>query len=209
MRYGDRIYLSIDIDYWSHFQRSYRNKSMTRILTNISHLKVPMYYKEEHHELIDHMNHFDYDTLINMDWHSDLVNGIANENLHDFNCGTWVNYIKPEVRESGSYVWIYPDFDCLSFDQGYCHDIAGPDPFKKKCLKVCGWKYTHLRMYRLSPEIWKRVIAIGICRSREYSEEIHKGVIDDFDEIAKSVGLNLRVHGGSDKPAKAFPKHKG
>lgn len=203
MFYGDRIYLSIDIDYWADFNRFARRKSMTRIIKRIRDLHVPIYYREEHQQLLPHMNWFKYDTLINMDTHADVCEGIAGKTLKDFNEGTWVNYISPHIRERGTYVWVYPDKASMSFDVGFCHTNSGPDPFSDKSLEICGWKHTHYCSLRLPSHVWNRIIAVGICRSRDWCT---KFVIKDFDDIAKKFGLELQCSTSPDKFEQAFPK---
>lgn len=129
-----RTYLSIDVDYWRDHTAWIAFQDMDRFFQRVINLKVPMLVVEDHHKILKDINRRKFDTLVNMDYHSDLTSYIDRDNgVYEYhktspdsrvkgnlNCGTWVNFVKR--RETSEYLWIYPKDICLISD-GRCEDI--------------------------------------------------------------------------------------
>ena len=130
------IFLSIDLDYFR------TGTEPERFLNRVIKLRKPIEIVKDHHELLNHMNSFSYDCLINIDWHSDLVENLPK--MPPFDCGTWGNFIKESNRNH--FIWIYPAQSCVagrdnSSSTGYCNAWADYNPFLvRNTKKVCGWE---------------------------------------------------------------------
>jgi len=108
-----------------------------------------------HHHLLDYVNNRGrgFNTLINVDFHSDLSDDQPGE-LSEAN---WVNFVN--FREKGSYIWRYPDGYCLSSHTGYCH--SGTNPFD---CNLTGWASVQMR-HGLARIPWDSIREVGICLS--------------------------------------------
>jgi hypothetical protein len=193
MRYG-RVYLSIDADFWNGIDTTPLIASMEQMLLRVKQLKVPILFAENHEQLLMHMNWFDYETLVNVDYHSDLLNNSPDRDPHmDLNCGTWGNFVKKEIREYGQFVWVYPRSKCRTVNEGYVHDFRSINPFHRRAgeesLRVSGWYEAREIHQHIPPIVWKTTLAVGICESPSYC---YPGVLEKFHKAAKRVGLNLK-----------------
>jgi hypothetical protein len=84
-----RVYLSIDLDY---FCRG-RKQQCDAFFKKVYALRLPIHVACEHHHLLDTMEG-DFDTLINVDFHSDLCDTPAEGWVpEDLNEGTWGNFV--------------------------------------------------------------------------------------------------------------------
>jgi hypothetical protein len=131
-----KTYLSIDIDYWREHTPWIAFQDMDRFFLKVIDLKAPIYIVNNHHKILRDVNRRKFDTLINMDFHSDITCYIDRDGgvyeyyqmpqkqsiKGDLNCGTWVNFVKN--RTEGEFIWIYPKYECLE-DDGRCEDIEG------------------------------------------------------------------------------------
>ena len=156
-------FLSIDLDYWSHVSNpNYAKRFFRRLLRNFGRpIMVAL-----HHHLLAHVNNRGrgFNTLINIDYHSDLNSGPDGE----FTEANWVNYVN--FREKGTFIWRYPDGRCLSSHTGYCH--SGDNPFESDCS---GWARVKMR-HGLARIPWNCVREIGVCLSPGWLNDNQRGV---------------------------------
>jgi len=149
-------FLSIDLDYWSldrdprsatrFFRRLYR-KFGRKIMVAV-----------HHHHLLDHVSNRGrgIDSLINLDFHSDL----SGDQPDELSEGNWVNFV--DFQRFGTYIWRYPDGRCLSTHTGYCH--TGENPFVHN---LTGWSNVRMR-HGLARIPWDCIREVGVCLSPEW-----------------------------------------
>lgn len=170
-------FLSIDLDYWSlehtphaaarFFQRLYQRFGR-RIMVAV-----------HHHHLLDHVNNSKFDTLINVDFHSDL----DDEQPDELNEGNWVNFVN--FRSGGTYIWRYPAGHCLSRHTGYCH--TGESPFEHN---LTGWSRVR-QQFGLARIPWGDIQEVGVCLSpgwlNDHQSSVHYPIetLDLFDWAAR------------------------
>ena len=170
------IYLSIDIDYWK------TGAAPERFLEKVIRLRKPIKVTKDHHELLGHMNSFSYDCLINIDWHSDLVENIPY--LPHLNLGTWGNFIRKENRNH--FIWIYPAASCVEgrdnwSSTGYCNAEAKYNPFLvRNTKKVCGWERVSKRRRFITEGEMREVVGVGICYSPDYGSQYIRERVKSF-----------------------------
>lgn len=200
-----KYYLSIDADYWNGLfpyhgwaicQKEYLKLecSIRNTLLKLKQLHVPVKVKKDHHELLEHMNGFKFDALVNIDYHADLCDGIPETgSLDNFNCGTWGNYISMEIKERGTFIWVYSADDSVfgrcnsDGSKGYCNDNPRKNPFlTKDSANICGWKKTKQVKRRLPKNLWDNIVAAGICYSPDYTDP---NILPTFKKIVKEVKL--------------------
>jgi len=186
-----KYYLSIDADYWNglHIYDFELERSIRDTLLKVKQLRVPVQVEKDHHELLDHIDKFKFNALVNMDYHADLTNGIPETGtLDDLNCGSWGNYIDMEVKSNGTFIWVYSDDDsvrgrCNEDSGGYCNDYGEENPFlTKDPANICGWKKTRKVKRRLPKDLWGNVVAAGICFSPDYTDP---DILPTFKNIVK------------------------
>lgn len=120
-------YLSVDLDYWI-LERD--DASSLRFFERIFWSDVQIDFVESHEELLEFVNLKNYGKLINVDWHSDLVEASCSH--LELEEGSWVNYV--DWKASGAYEWIYPCDVRWSFSSGNCYHKE--DPFRDG---LCDW----------------------------------------------------------------------
>jgi len=147
------VYLSIDLDYW---QKHRNPKACTAFFQKVWKLGLPVYVVMDHHHLLPHVNASDCDTLVNVDYHSDLAD-VRPGYVLDFGEGTWTNFV--DWRWGGTLIWHYPDARCLSC-AGYCHDQRNPfaDPAATR------WSTARKRA-GLGDIPWQHIKALGVSVS--------------------------------------------
>jgi hypothetical protein len=104
------IFLSIDIDYWNPLHDRLLCGAdnavdvLEKYLDDITCLartsNIPLSAVMNHQQMLKKVDASPARQLYNIDSHSDL----ADANVADFNCGTWVSYVR--WRHEGSYFWI-------------------------------------------------------------------------------------------------------
>ena len=149
-----KVYLSIDLDYW---RRQRAPNTCTAFFQEVWKLGLPIYVAMYHHHLLPHINAQDCDTLVNVDYHSDLVD-LDPGRILDFQEGTWGNFV--DWRHRGTFIWRYPFPECLHIGAGYCHDTRNPfeDPTAAR------WQRTQKRRGLYGVPL-QRVKAVGVCLS--------------------------------------------
>ena len=163
------IYLSIDLDYWVH---CHERKPVDTFFSHVFALNLPIFGAAFHDQLLEHINNGKYDQVWNIDYHSDICDDGDGLKCNE---GTWANY----VNHRDTFVWRYPDEQCLSLKTGYCHDTISP--FEKP--SAAGWKQaTMVQGLRGIP--WKHISAVGICLSKRWL-----GSWDIFDNTLQKLGI--------------------
>ncbi len=167
-----KTYLSIDIDYWNGLSI----QSILRFFENLLALSCPLLLVNDHHSLLHDMNQSDCDTLINVDYHSDV-----SDQPDTLNCGTWGNFVNWQHR--GTFVWRYPSKECVRYGGwgGYCHEKHNPfeEPITQwaKIRKQQG--ICHLP--------WSTIHRIGVAWSLDWLHDNHLGQL--ADQWANSIDL--------------------
>ncbi len=151
------VYLSVDLDYW---RRQRDPKSCTAFFQEVWKLGLPICVAMYHHHLLPHMNGQDCDTLVNVDYHSDIVDPDPGRAL-DFTEGSWANFV--DWRYSSRFIWRYPLPECLGVGRGYCHEKR--NPFDKP--GIAGWNYAQKRL-GLYGIPWRHIKAVGVCLSPDW-----------------------------------------
>jgi len=131
-------YLSIDLDYWTDAEDL---NDMERWVGQVLELGTPVRVRDEHHHLLSHINKFRCPTVINVDYHSDIVSWEPGLKMHTLRagicCGSWANYITYPERQR--FHWVHPNRICAGLDTGMCHH-EGPNPFRSvRKMDICGW----------------------------------------------------------------------
>lgn len=194
-----RIFLSIDIDFYSFDKKGYRNRNND--FSILANCKNPIKCYTNHNHMLPYINSSQYDELINIDAHNDLAlfdeHNIKNTTHVDI--GTWVDFVK--WRKTGKYTWIHPYKtnknlihygDCSGNTlQEICNDYTNiklNSNYKKykSHVKSHGWNeivFTNKRI-SLRSLLQKNEVTIGLCLSPEYSDE------KDFDFLKNFVNIN-------------------
>ena len=145
-----RVYLSIDLDYWC------LKGSPDAFFRRVFKLGLPIFVAPFHDQLLHYIDGSDCDTLINVDYHADLIDMPNCWDIERLTEGTWGNFIA--WKETGRFIWRYPSE--VHRTAGYCHGNSNPftDP------TCCGWHSTRMRE-GLTAIPWKKIEAVGVCLS--------------------------------------------
>lgn len=152
-----RTYLSIDFDYWRHFDKEWYAR---RFFKRVWALKRPIFVALHHHHLLQDINRRRLDAVINVDFHSDIVEEEQESEYFAplvLNEGTWANFV--EHQERMTFEWRYPDELCLDCGTGYCHQIR--NPFEERCTR---WQRVK-KKEGLARIPWSTIKAVGVCLS--------------------------------------------
>ena len=184
-------YLSIDIDFWKKQRDLVHMKKFLEIAKGAS---PNILIVDSHEQLKSHVNKSGCNTLINVDYHSDIYD-IAHphyDHTHDpyerkYNCGTWVNFVN--CRNKGSFTWIHPHIHDRGIQYGYCHvesrrNFMTVNPFFNP--KIAEWNETY-KIASLTPEDhinWNDVVAVGIAFSYAW---LRHGTKDGIVHVAREV----------------------
>jgi hypothetical protein len=154
------IYLSVDVDFWQPFTFE------PAFLEQLLELNVSTVVVEHHHELVPHVKEHDFDTLVNMDYHSDIVTRkTGTGDAAKLNCANWANYVDGADRH---FIWTYPVHECYKplhgRGNGTTHGSTGRSPFKvRKPAESVGWAKVEARHAWMPP--LDQVVAVGIALS--------------------------------------------
>jgi len=160
--------LSLDLDYFNYYLNL---ESLDQVFSRILTLNVPMLLVDSHEKMVGFINRYKFDTLINMDEHSDMMS-ISESKKH---CGSWVNFINHD-NQSRTYIWLVPSTR-LSSDTGVTCDVPSG-----RCDGIPGF-YTaekeYLRPWRKVKRTstqrvinWREVKCVGIALSRDYTMSV-------------------------------------
>lgn len=184
----DKIYLSIDLDYWMELDSFHIG--MSNFLNKALNLGVPFKTVESHEQLLSHVNGSGANILYNVDHHSDIIdNNLSKDNEIEREIfsssdkffrvkkqpaklveGNWVNFVK--FRKKGTFLWLYPLKECyrdITGDRGSGRCDDDRNPFSKSCMNITGWKSVRRRRKRLlTAKEWKQVVRVGISCSPDW-----------------------------------------
>jgi hypothetical protein len=181
----DKAYWSIDLDFWGtqHFwginRGSDSRKVPVRKLDALLKLDVPIFACKYHHEMLVDLEdkaEWDWTTLINIDYHSDLPNqddidrtfksgpGHFRPDGYWLDEGNWIGFT-PHI-EHRKFKWIYPYSNCNTKHHGWCHDPEAGDPFKSD---TSGFFSVELELQQHPQLDASGVVAIGLCVSPNWS----------------------------------------
>jgi hypothetical protein len=119
-------YLTVDLDYW--YSRRVTGTGLDFIKQLFS-LNRQMKVFTEHHLILRDIDR-QYKKVINVDFHSDLVDRASGR----VNCGTWANYFPG--RQDAEFEWRYPNrCRCLVEGMGLCHPDEDEDG--NECCDDC------------------------------------------------------------------------
>jgi hypothetical protein len=151
-------YLSIDLDYWNGL----RKRSIDTFFAHVFQLQLPIWIAPFHDQLLPHINQHDCDTLINVDYHSDIADfpALGRRRL-PCNEGTWANFVK--WKKKGTFIWRYSHPICPTDWEGYCHNIR--NPFED--ARVARWKCI-LNRAGLRGIPWHTVKAVACTAALRY-----------------------------------------
>lgn len=158
-------FLSVDLDFWCEEKGETAAKCFFRRL--MRRLTMPVLVALHHHHFLPYINAIGgFDTLVNLDYHSDIAEDCAS--FGSPTEGTWVNYVN--FRSNGTYIWRYPHAKCLDPYVGYCHDHI--NPFEEDCS---GWARTR-SILGSSGIPWGSIKAVGVSLSLGWLLENPKAV---------------------------------
>lgn len=172
-------FLSIDLDYFDDSPR----ETIARFLRRVDLLDVEKVVYRDHHDILPMVNKLDWETLINVDHHSDLADYVEDENgeliasqwvdhkgdkeFAELDCGNWVNYVKK--IGSRLYSWRYSMDMCLAWS-GRCDDRTKDRSF----LTPAGAKYRNWKNIEVKQGLrgipWDDIVGVAIVVSPEYSD---------------------------------------
>jgi len=180
-------FLSIDLDYFDDGPR----ETLARFLRRVDLLDVEKAVYKDHHDILPMVNRYDWETLINVDHHSDLADLLEEPTTGkldplDLNCGTWVNYVKN--IGSRLYSWHYPFDKCLGWS-GRCDNQTQDRTFlTPKGAKYRNWKNIEVRK-GLRGIPWDDIVAVAIVVSPNYSDTI---TLSDSWELLQEMDVAYR-----------------
>ena len=165
------IYLSIDLDYWCEAG------TPDRFFGRVFNLGLPIFVAPFHDQLVDHVNRSGCDRLLNVDYHSDLVD--YRSTLSE---GSWANFV--EWRAAGQFEWRYPAEE--SIVKGFCH--AYESPFEVDCS---GWARVQKKC-GLGGIPWRSVTAVGVCLSSGWLKQSTIGPVAERLGITRWTRMGLK-----------------
>ena len=188
------IYLSVDLDFWIGKVES-PVVFFDHLLDTVKDVSIVV----EHQDLIPHASQFDFDTLVNIDYHSDVTEvGCTNpdeeKTLSDIDCGEWVNFVPG--RSQKQHLWICPKIECHdgsnnSDTYGLCNADHRLNPFATKNA-MTGWRSHKVAVRRpsinsnISNLLFRAVdkeysiVAAGIAISPDFSRLSHIEWMDRY-----------------------------
>jgi len=156
------IYLSVDLDFFCG-ERTF--KLFNEIFGEVVDNKRPTRIVTSHETMLRYVNKSKARDLLNVDYHSDLATmpNTLGETL-DFNCGTWVSFVK--WRGEGSYKWMHPFYDK---EKALLNGRCDPDEKVFTNMSLTNWKDVKMVGLKRIQIPWERVSDIGICISPDYT----------------------------------------
>jgi len=157
--------LSIDLDF---FNVDYKCKNLQNTMERIVKLKVPLLVVNSHEKMTGFINRFKFNTLINMDEHSDMVEKHCDKK----HCGSWVNFVNHD-NQKRNYVWLVSQWKLASDKGVQCsHDTGRCDItegfYTEKMSKLRPWHNARVTTAQ-SVIRWHEIVCVGIALSTEYT----------------------------------------
>ena len=162
-----KTYLSIDLDFWNFRPLSECEKILQYAKAKAKRKGLNIKIVEEHHGIINDINATDCKRVVNIDYHSDIVNPEGFSGNIPLNCGTWGNFVKKSSRQE--FIWVHPS--SIPIKEGYCHF-----PLSRKCNpffnpELAGWKVCKkmpVSTRNFPWNLWHDIVGIGFCTSYDY-----------------------------------------
>lgn len=171
-----KTYLSIDIDYFN--EENPLERRMHSFFNQVKNLNIPGILVVDHDELVPHVDSFDWDKLVNVDYHSDISDILYSkekgyycnktEKKEECNEGTWVNFVR---GKDGHYEWRYPNKQAFSY-WGRCESTPSEYPFFEpgnRCYH--SWENDIRAVHGLRGLDLNDVVAFGVCLSPGWANE--------------------------------------
>lgn len=188
--------LSLDLDYFNYYLDL---KNLDQVFSRILALNVPMLLVDSHEKLVGFINRYKFDTLINMDEHSDMTESDVSKN-----CGTWVNFVNND-NQNRNYIWLVPSTR-LSSDTGVTRDVPSgrcdgiPGFYTVQKERIRPWRKAKITSAQ-SIIKWHEIKCVGIALSRGYTlYEIRSYFEKNWLDKLLLKGIKL----GGDVPYKEF-----
>jgi len=201
------VWLSVDLDYWLSVDHPLEKVMESRMpmaldflhmlwrMGKSKGLSIPVTETHDQHLPIINQSGRDIPdlaTLINVDYHSDLVTEQEVSTFPEANEGTWGTYVSWKWKPDSMFVWVR---SCSLLYQGRCdiecHDYRTPNFASPTLAESCGWG--ELRS-QASPTIQPEdlqvmnVVGAAVCLSPEY---VHPTTLDNPELL--TILDNLRA----------------
>lgn len=176
---AEKIYLSLDLDFFN-YQKD--DKLKNYFLSKLGKLKKGItYVVPSHHHLLPHINKSKCDHLINVDWHSDISDGLTDTDLC---CGSWVNFVR--WRKTSNFTWLYPRKVCYNdkghdsnTDHGCCWTSKDVNPFLHDTEHE--WASINHFLFDKSLINWNNIEQVGIAVSPNWVHNFNR--LEEFFDI--------------------------
>lgn len=190
-------HISIDLDYFLYEYIKPQNsdrleKECNAVLRYVFSSRKPVKVYRYHHHILTDLNQVKYDTIINIDYHSDLsrTSEALETGLEE---GNWANFYVHKA--DSTFLWVYPDhFYCVVQGYGRCDKMPHPfvgEPFSTEDypampVEEMGWKtvVTHERGIN---HFIKKADTYSICLSEDWCDK------KLYDKVVKKFKLLNRV----------------
>lgn len=176
-----RAYLSVDLDFWNA-----RKSIDVYFLTKVINLKVPTFVVQYHHHLLKHIRKFNWDKLINVDYHSDFCFQSSLAPREKMNEGNWTGFLDSTEK---IFEWRAPTGQERILQQGLCDSntdiwrtrrILSPEYI---ALYSSSWAQVY-RKTGFSGIFEENIIAVGICLSPNWTKVKVKNILyPHFDKF--------------------------
>jgi hypothetical protein len=173
-----KVHLSFDMDYWNEQDVNVFSRDFRQILSIVKSRNLPFCDFDEHHKILKFLNKRNVDTVVNVDYHSDIAEDDKwykdsyKEKL-PLNCGTWGNFVRKSIKENGTFLWVHPHSSRRKMEEwAYCHSII--NPFQKK---VTHWKQVeqkrieHNTLISFLDGIWDKVDSVSFVTSTDFTDD--------------------------------------
>jgi hypothetical protein len=167
------VHLTVDIDFFiNKYDRIYDVDTASEFLGQLKKDYKPLPYTvvRDHHEVLPFLERMSPSTIINMDYHSDIVTEPYKGGLNE---GTWANFYSK--RKKASFIWRYPGLGCVDDFTGLC-DYWKPDKMG----------YMEVKKSKFRMVIPKGLTSYSVCLSPQWVEEA------DLKELRKRLSW-LRI----------------
>ncbi len=175
-----KSYLSIDLDYWFNHSSPKSITGLKRILSQVKTIPDKLLV-DEHHHLLDQINHSDCDNIIHVDYHQDLVFETEGPfgKVRDIECGSFLYFVND--KENKDFTWYYPDHDeCIKKGLGFCMDLS----YKPLAKSNFVYKTQKRKCGLPSDKELESVTSVGIAFSFDYLA-IDYGRINEFVKVVE------------------------
>lgn len=194
--------LSIDLDYFGNSAFPFYNKHVSRrvereyeelfsIVSDFKRKGGEVFLVESHNDILDLFDDYKVDKLINIDYHSDTVDGNSLSDSNVCNLATWVNFY--QHKEKCSYEWRYPSFaDCVYDAKGLIRGSYG-EVFWTKGKKIDNGFNKNFRKCSLKSLDYGDIQSIGIATSWDADSQDGSERFSDIPFLKKFIGEHYKL----------------